>query len=149
MQWYWQHFLGDDGGRATSLEARAGSAPAYVLTAGFDQLRDEGRTNADALEAAGMAVVRAEQAGQIHGFVRMTAVMCAARPAPHDIGASLRGHLGGVRPDAPGQRSSRKKARTSSTSSCGCSSAAKWPPLGMTVQRRRANASSTQCLGGR
>lgn len=39
---------------------------AYVLTAGFDPRRDKGRTHADALEAAGVAVVRAEHAGQIH-----------------------------------------------------------------------------------
>ena len=91
MRWYWQHFLGD--GPAAPLEARPGLPPAYVLTAGLDPLRDEGRAHADALEAAGVPVVRAEHAGQIHGFVRMTAVMGAARPALHEIGAFLRDHL--------------------------------------------------------
>ena len=91
MRWYWRHFLGD--GRAAPLEARPGLPPAYVLTAGYDPLRDEGRAHADALEAAGVAVVRAQHDGQIHGFVRMTAVMGAARPALHDIGAFLRDHL--------------------------------------------------------
>src|SRR5215813_2966822 len=33
-------------------------------------------------------------------------------------------------------RSGRKKARMSSASSSGCSIAAKWPPRGITVQRR-------------
>lgn len=91
MRWYWRHFLG--GGEATPLVARPGLPPAYVLTAGFDPLRDEGRAHADALEAAGVAVVRAEHPGQVHGFVRMTGVMRAARPALHDVGAFLRSHL--------------------------------------------------------
>src|SRR5262245_3953317 len=38
------------------------------------------------------------------------------------------------RADQP--RSGRKKARRSSASSSGCSIAAKWPPRGITVQRR-------------
>src|SRR5262245_45655355 len=38
------------------------------------------------------------------------------------------------RADQP--RSGRKKARMSSASSSGCSIAAKWPPHGITVQRR-------------
>lgn len=91
MRWYWQHFVGE--GEAAPLEARPGLPPAYVLTAGLDPLRDEGRAHADALEAAGVPVVRAEHGGQIHGFVRMTAVMRAARPALQEIGAFLRAHL--------------------------------------------------------
>lgn len=93
MRWYWQHLLGD--GAATPLVARPGMPPAYVLTAGFDPLRDEGRAHADALEAAGVPVTRAEHPGQIHGFVRMTGVMAAARPALQEVGAFLRAHLTG------------------------------------------------------
>lgn len=93
MRWYWRHFLG--GGQATPLQARPGMSPAYVLTAGFDPLRDEGRAHADALEAAGVPVVRAEHAEQVHGFVRMTGVMTAARPALRAAGAFLRAHLSG------------------------------------------------------
>ena len=40
----------------------------------------------------------------------------------------------GVSPERR-QRTVRKKARTSSTSSCGCSMAAKWPPRGIVVHR--------------
>jgi acetyl esterase len=91
MRWYWAHYLG--AGAAPPLVARPGLPPAYVLTAGFDPLRDEGRAHADALEAAGVPVTRAEHPGQIHGFVRFTAVIGAARPALHDLGAFLRRHL--------------------------------------------------------
>ena len=93
MSWYWEHFLG--GRPATPLIARAGLPPAYVLTAGFDPLRDEGRAYADALEQAGVPVEWVEHAGQIHGFVRMTAVMGAARPALAELGAFLRARLRG------------------------------------------------------
>lgn len=93
MRWYWDHFLG--GQPATPLGARPGLPPAYVLTAGLDPLRDEGRAYADDLEAAGVPVEWVEHAGQIHGFVRMTGVMGAARPALAEVGAFLRSHLRG------------------------------------------------------
>jgi hypothetical protein len=38
--------------------------------------------------------------------------------------------------EAPDQRNSRKKARTSRASDSGCSSAAKCPPFSITLQRR-------------
>lgn len=98
MRWYWSHYLGD--GAATALVARPGLPPAYLLTAGFDPLRDEGRAHGDALEAAGVPVTRAEYDGQIHGFVRFTAVIGAARPALHDLGAFLRRHLSQPEPRA-------------------------------------------------
>ena len=91
MRWYWRHFLGS--ADPTPLQARAGLPPAYVLTAGFDPLRDEGRAHADALEQAGVPVLRAEHEGQVHGFVRMAGIMSAAQPALQDVGAFLRSHL--------------------------------------------------------
>ncbi len=92
MRWYWEHYLG--GGAATPLVARADLPPTLVLTAGLDPLRDEGQAHADALEGAGVEVARLEVEGQIHGFVRFTALLPAAQPALSDIGAFLRGHLG-------------------------------------------------------
>ena len=91
MRWYWSHYLGD--GAASALVARPGLPPTYVLIAGFDPLRDEDRTYADALEAAGVPVTRIEYDGQIHGFVRFTAAIAAARPALYELGAFLREHL--------------------------------------------------------
>jgi hypothetical protein len=41
----------------------------------------------------------------------------------------------GIYPSSVGYRSVRKNARKSSTSSCGSSIGAKWPPEGITVQR--------------
>ena len=58
-----------------------GSAPALVVTAGFDVLRDEGEAYARALEAAGTPVALYRQPDLPHGFVNTTAVSPAARRA--------------------------------------------------------------------
>ncbi|MDX2238261.1 MAG: alpha/beta hydrolase [Hyphomonadaceae bacterium] len=55
--------------------------PAYVLTAGYDPLLDEGKAYADRLAAAGVDVTYAPYANQIHGFLNMTAVSSVARSA--------------------------------------------------------------------
>jgi len=47
------------------------------------------------------------------------------------------------------QRYSRKKARRSSASATGSSIAAKWPPAGITVQRRMLYTRSAHARGGR
>ena len=49
----------------------AGMPPALVLTAGLDPIRDEGRTYAAALIAAGVPTVFREAVGNIHGFCNM------------------------------------------------------------------------------
>jgi acetyl esterase len=54
--------------RAPSL---AGAAPAYVLLAGCDVLRDEGRAYAARLQQAGVETVLDEVPGVLHGFVSM------------------------------------------------------------------------------
>ena len=46
--------------------------PAFVLTAGFDPLRDEGRAYADRLIDAGVKTTYVNYPGTIHGFFSMT-----------------------------------------------------------------------------
>lgn len=55
--------------------------PAYVVTAGFDPLRDEGRAYAERLQAAGVKVTYECFEGMIHGFITMGGVIAAARHA--------------------------------------------------------------------
>ncbi len=63
-----------------------GLPPAYIVTAGYDPLLDEGRAYADKLEACGVRVTYREYAGQIHGFFNMTAISSEARRAIADAG---------------------------------------------------------------
>jgi acetyl esterase len=74
MKWFWNHYLNTPGdGRnplASPLQVAnaAGLAPATIITAGFDPLRDEGKAYADRLRAAGVPVRYHNYEGMIHGF---------------------------------------------------------------------------------
>jgi acetyl esterase len=72
-------------------------APAYLCTAGFDPLRDEGEAYAEALAAAGVPVHRRRYAGLIHGFLDMTLLSPAAEAAVAETLAAFRDLLHGER----------------------------------------------------
>jgi acetyl esterase len=74
-------------------EVPAGVAPAFVATAGFDPLRDEGEQYAATLAAAGVEVESWRYADQIHGFFNVL-VAPSSRAATADIAAALRKGLG-------------------------------------------------------
>ena len=78
--------------RASPLLAadHRGVAPAYVLTAGFDPLLDEGRAYAEKLSAAGVAVEYREYADMIHGFILFGGVVDTANAAVAECCARLR-----------------------------------------------------------
>ncbi len=67
----------------------AGVAPAYIATAGFDPLRDEGKAYADALREAGVPVVYRCFEDQVHGHVHMTGAVPSAAAALDEIGRAL------------------------------------------------------------
>jgi acetyl esterase len=66
-----------------------GLAPALVLTAGFDPLRDEGRQYADALSAAGVKTQYVCFERQIHGFITMGRLIDEAHTAVDLCGSAL------------------------------------------------------------
>ena len=87
MQWYWQQFAGDDQtindyriapSRAAS---HAGLPPAYVVTAGRDVLRDEGRAYVRMLRDAKIDVAHDEFDSLPHGFLRMAKYSAATDAA--------------------------------------------------------------------
>jgi len=73
--------------RAPSL---AGVAPAMIITAGFDPLRDEGRAYAHRLRGEGVPVDYIEFGGMIHGFMGMPAILPTARRSLAMAAAALR-----------------------------------------------------------
>ncbi len=107
LRWYQSQYLRDGRDRADwrASPLRAGDhsrlPDAYILTAGFDPLLDEGKAYADRLAQAGVPVVYECFEGQIHGFLPMGGAMAAARHAHYRIGQMLRtrfGTLPGIRP---------------------------------------------------
>ena len=75
-------------------EDLAGLAPALVVTAGFDYLRDEGDAYARALEESGGVVARRRYTSLAHGFIHMTGVSAAARAALVEYAREWRALLG-------------------------------------------------------
>ena len=96
MRWFFDHYLtskaeaGD--WRVSPLRAAslAGVAPALIVTAGFDPLRDEGEAYAKALRDAGVRVDYVCHGGMIHGFVPMGRLIDTGNRAVSHIAASLR-----------------------------------------------------------
>jgi acetyl esterase len=96
MRWFREHYLSResdrDDWRASPLCAERFDAlpPAYVMTAGFDPLRDEGKAYADRLEAAGVPVTYRCFEGQIHGFLTLDKVIAQALEAVDDVAAAIK-----------------------------------------------------------
>ncbi|MGA8987604.1 alpha/beta hydrolase fold domain-containing protein [Aeromicrobium sp.] len=71
----------------------AGIAPAYIVTAGFDPLLDEGKAYADKIRAAGVSVEYRCEEGLIHSFANMVATGTAAPRAMRRAAAALQRNL--------------------------------------------------------
>jgi acetyl esterase len=67
-----------------------GMPPAYIATAGFDPLRDEGEAYAERLRVAGVPVVLSRHADLIHGYANFVAVGTRFREALFEAVGALR-----------------------------------------------------------
>lgn len=78
--------------RASPLLAKdlAGLPPAYVMTAGFDPLLDEGKAYADRMAKAGVAVEYRNYPDMVHGFITMGRVLDTAGEALADCALKLK-----------------------------------------------------------
>jgi len=100
LHWYQRNYLRDERDRsdwrASPLRAKDHSRlpPAYVITAGFDPLLDEGKAYAERLAQAGVDVTYECFEGQIHGFLPMAGAIAAAHHAHYRIGQMLRMRFG-------------------------------------------------------
>ncbi len=89
-----------------------GAAPAFVLTAEYDTLRDEGAAYGRRLLEAGVEVQSRRYLGTIHGFFGMPGVLRVARKALEDASEFLRRHLtqpSSTPPGAPALPESRPR----------------------------------------
>ncbi|HWH29464.1 MAG TPA: alpha/beta hydrolase [Mycobacteriales bacterium] len=96
MRWFGEAYVPDSAHREDprasvllSPDLR-GAAPAVVLTAQYDPLRDEGEAYAHALQQAGVSVDLRRYDGLIHGFFGMGPISPAAARAVRDGCAALR-----------------------------------------------------------
>ncbi len=101
MTWYRAHYFGADEAALSRDPAASplladdltGLAPAHVVTAGFDPLRDEGEAYAARLAEAGVPVTLRRQSGLIHGFVNAIGAGRSSRDAVAEMGGVLRAGL--------------------------------------------------------
>jgi acetyl esterase len=98
MIWFADHYTGDMDRRDPRLSPLraadlSGLPPAVIATAEFDPLRDQGEAYADALEQAGVPVVRRRYDGLIHGFFDLGALSPACAGAVSELCADLRALL--------------------------------------------------------
>jgi acetyl esterase len=95
LETYVPNIADRDDPRVTLLNADlpAALAPAYVCTAGFDPLRDEGEEYADQLAAAGVQVELRRFGGTIHGFAGIVGAGTAGPARVAEIAAALRAGL--------------------------------------------------------
>ena len=100
MNWFERHYLPDGSAsgdpRVSMLRAEdlTGLPPAYVTTAGFDPLRDEGEAYAARMRDAGTRVALRRHPGLVHSFANMTAISPSARAAMLEVAGALRMGLG-------------------------------------------------------
>jgi len=96
MTWFWGHYLktDEDGQNAYASPLRARDCrrvpPAFVITAEFDPLRDEGEAYAARLQEAGVPVEVKRYNGMIHGFFSLGHIMAQGKQAVADAVARLR-----------------------------------------------------------
>jgi acetyl esterase len=96
MRWFYSHYLNDPGegddARVSPIRASdlSGLPPAFVITAEFDPLRDQGVAYATAMRDAGTTVAAHTYDGMFHGFLSMVDWIDAGKVAFDDAVEALR-----------------------------------------------------------
>jgi acetyl esterase len=100
IEWFRDHYAGKDANlsdfRLSPLNAAdvAGLPPAYIVTAGFDPLRDGAVAYAEKLKQAGVTVNQVDYPTLIHGFFSMSGLIPlsagAIAAAAHAVRAALK-----------------------------------------------------------
>jgi acetyl esterase len=96
MVWFSDHYCPDVGRRADPAaspllaEDLSGFPPTYLVTAGFDPLRDEGEAFAKRVKEAGVPVALRRQEDLIHGFANMWSLGGRFQEAASEAAGALR-----------------------------------------------------------
>ncbi|WP_454871823.1 alpha/beta hydrolase [Paraburkholderia xenovorans] len=104
IQWFFEHYVRDrsdrDDWRFAPLDGRHGApnfrgvAPAWIATAEYDPLSDEGDAYAEKLRALGNRVTLKRYPGMIHEFFKMGGFVPEVGEAHADAAAALRAAFG-------------------------------------------------------
>jgi len=96
MRWFYSHYLDEPSvgadPRVSPIRADdlSGLPPAFVITAEYDPLRDQGTAYAAAMRDAGTPVEAKTYAGMFHGFLSMVEYIDSGKVAFDDAVAALR-----------------------------------------------------------
>ena len=99
MQWFVEHYLSGDQGSRTDPRVSpllasdvvlSAAPPAFVITAEFDPLRDEGEAYAARLLSLGVPVSHVRWSGQFHGFVSLAEFLDDGKAALAASASALR-----------------------------------------------------------
>jgi acetyl esterase len=100
MNWLWEQYLDGSDVEITDPQVSplladdlSGQPPAFIVTAGFDPLRDEGDAYGAALRAAGVSVDLRCMTSQVHGFANFIGMGGDIDDAVTEIISALRAHL--------------------------------------------------------
>ena len=99
LDWFYDQYLGNrdqiNDPRVSPILAHDFShlPPAFIVTAGFDILRDDGEAYAQLLRNAGMPAEHHRYETTIHGFISMAGAIDAGRAAIDECAARLRAAL--------------------------------------------------------
>ena len=99
MDWFWDHYA-DSADRANPkaspllAASLAGLPPAFIVTAEFDPLRDQGDAYAEALQAAGVPVHHLQARGHIHTSIPAVDVILSGAPLRAEMAAGLASFFG-------------------------------------------------------
>ncbi|WP_435154465.1 alpha/beta hydrolase [Amycolatopsis sacchari] len=103
MTWFLNHYAPEGVDRTdprlSPLLAKdfSGQPPAYIATAGFDPLRDEGEAYGEKLREAGVPVTVSRQADLFHGYINFLGIGTRFREATAEAAGALRVGLSGVK----------------------------------------------------
>ena len=94
IKWFRGHYLEDESRKSDPkvspmLADLGGLPPAFVLTAGFDPLRDEGKAFADRLSQFQVPVTHRCYTDMIHGFISFAGGIPAGMEALKEMGSIL------------------------------------------------------------